>query len=77
MFSVFFKQSLFSWKESEDDLILQYSHKKFDRQGTGNLKRKIFEEKKHCDLVIKKVLIFHQKDSNIAQASQDQGTNKR
>ena len=64
-------------KESEDDLILQYSHKKFDRQETGNLKRKMFEEKKAHDLVIKKVLIFPQKDSKTAHASQDLRTNKR
>ena len=72
---LFYKLFLIFYEKSEDDLILQYSHKKFDRHELSNLKRKIFEEEITNDLVIKKVSIFPQNDSTIAHSYQK--TNKR
>ena len=52
---------LFMYKSDEDSL-LQYLHKKFDRQGPSNLKRKYPDQNGTSSFGIKKVSIFPQKD---------------
>ena len=52
---------LFMYK-SDEDSILQYLHKKFDRQGPSNLKRKYPDQNGTSSFGIKKVSIFPQKD---------------
>ena len=54
----------------EDEFILQYLHKKFDRQGSANLKRKTIKTFDECSFGIKKVLIFPDKELQETQYPQ-------
>ena len=54
--------SIFFMYNSDEDTILKYLHKKFDRQGPSNLKRKYPDQNGTYSFGIKKVSIFPQND---------------